>query len=113
MVPLSELNEALSSEGYKDYRIAALETALDWAMLAVVEHYDSGESPSVSGCHEELEASRLRIAEGTSELMRLPDPTPAVRTTPCPACDGMQYGQHASDCRHFRPGIDDAKLETL
>ena len=57
----AELQDALSAEGYKDYRIEALEAALDWAMLAVFTHYSEGEAPAVSGAFEEIEKSRVRF----------------------------------------------------
>jgi hypothetical protein len=58
--PLSELQEALASEGEKDYRIEALEAALDWAIHAVFTHYTEGEAPVVPGAYEEIEKSRAR-----------------------------------------------------
>lgn len=68
MVPLSELQECLCSEGAKDYRIEALEAALDWALPAVFHHYTEGDAPDVPGAYEEIEKGRARVL---AELERL------------------------------------------
>jgi hypothetical protein len=52
-----------SSEGHKDYRIEALEASLDWAMVAVLEHYESGDAPDTAGAFKEIEQSIARIKE--------------------------------------------------
>lgn len=79
-VPLTELQECLASEGAKDYRIEALEAALDWALLAVFEHYNEGEAPNVSGAFEEIEKARARIIAKCEELgAKAPS---VVETTP-------------------------------
>lgn len=81
LVPLAELQDALASEGAKDYRIEALEAALDWALPAVFHHYTEGEAPSTPGAYEELEKARARViseCQRLSELSALnaaPDPT--------------------------------------
>jgi hypothetical protein len=64
----SELNDALSHEGAKDARIEALEAALDWAILAVFYHYESGEAPAVPGALDEIEKSRARFVSKCKEL---------------------------------------------
>jgi hypothetical protein len=67
-VPLTELQECLASEGAKDYRIEALEAALDWALPAVFHNYSDGEAPKVPGAYEEIEKGRARVI---AELDRL------------------------------------------
>lgn len=64
MVPLSELQEALCSEGAKDAAIDRLEKALDWAMCIVIDSYDGAECPKE--IYDELEASRQRIVAAGS-----------------------------------------------
>lgn len=54
-----------SSEGFKDYRIDNLEKALDWAMVAVLDNYDSGECGKDE--HDELKASLDRIQKWCAE----------------------------------------------
>lgn len=76
-----ELTEALSHEGAKDFRIEALEAALDWALPAVFEHYTEGESPKTPGAHEEIEKGRARVL---AELERLRATGSPVETTTDP-----------------------------
>lgn len=67
-VPLTELQECLASEGAKDHRIEALEAALDWALVAVFEHYTEGEAPPTPGAYEEIEKARARIIAECNRL---------------------------------------------
>ena len=80
-MPLSELQDALSHEGAKDYRIEALEAALDWALVAVFEHYTEGDAPTVPGAYEEIQKGRERIvAYCQSRIDGAADQTPAGPT---------------------------------
>lgn len=82
-----ELEESLSHEGAKDNRILALEAALDWAMVAVFEHYTEGEAPPVPGAYEEIEQSRERIKAGCERLSE----TKEARHWECDACKTVNH----------------------
>lgn len=68
-------------------RIAALEAALDWALPAVFEHYESGEAPKTPGAYDEIEKGRKRIL---AELERL---------------QSLQTGDTTSDRRNRHRGL--------
>lgn len=71
-VSLTDHQAALASEGQKDYRIEALEAALDWAIHAVFTHYTEGEAPAAPGAFEEIEKSRARYIAEAKRLAALP-----------------------------------------
>lgn len=94
-------------------RIYVVEAALDWALLAVFQHYTAGEASATPGAFEEIEKGRARfiiecnrlIAERYSESGKVAipvhaDPSGKTREPPhCPTCDCASFpqGHHDSD----------------